>query len=166
MNVASGRRLFGRDVEKKPHRGMGGRSVISGSIFVQHTVIARLIVRIRRALSVRANFGRTVVTSMCDAPRSGIEGNVMKESALQRTLAGLVSEITTPPAGKGVLVALPGQEHEAAKSLASSRTVAESLDYLRVSIKYLLFDLEATRRENAYLRKLIEQQSCEAEQDE
>ncbi len=32
----------------------------------------------------------------------------------------------------------------------------ESLDYLRISIKYLLFDLEATRRENASLKKLLE----------
>ena len=35
----------------------------------------------------------------------------------------------------------------------------ESLDYLRLSVKYLVFDLEATRRENAYLRRLIEQSS-------
>ncbi len=33
----------------------------------------------------------------------------------------------------------------------------ESLDHLRLSVKYLVFDLEATRRENGYLRKLIEQ---------
>jgi len=33
----------------------------------------------------------------------------------------------------------------------------ESLDHLRLSVKYLVFDLEATRRENAYLRKLLEQ---------
>lgn len=33
----------------------------------------------------------------------------------------------------------------------------ESLDHLRLSVKYLVFDLEATRRENAYLRRLIEQ---------
>jgi len=32
----------------------------------------------------------------------------------------------------------------------------ESLDYLRLSVKYLVFDLEATRRENQYLRGLIE----------
>jgi hypothetical protein len=31
----------------------------------------------------------------------------------------------------------------------------ESLDYLRLSVKYLVFDLEATRRENEYLRGLI-----------
>lgn len=33
----------------------------------------------------------------------------------------------------------------------------ELLDYLRVCIKYQIFDLEATRRENEYLRKLLEE---------
>ena len=33
----------------------------------------------------------------------------------------------------------------------------QSLDYLRLGIKYLIFDLEATRRENADLRKRIQQ---------
>lgn len=32
----------------------------------------------------------------------------------------------------------------------------ENLDHLRLSVKYLVFDLEATRRENNYLRKLLE----------
>lgn len=31
-----------------------------------------------------------------------------------------------------------------------------SLDHLRLSVKYLVFDLEATRRENSYLRKLVQ----------
>jgi phage shock protein A len=34
-------------------------------------------------------------------------------------------------------------------------TLQESLDHLRLSVKYLVFDLEATRRENQYLRKLL-----------
>lgn len=34
----------------------------------------------------------------------------------------------------------------------------DSLDFLRVCIKYLRFDLESTRRENRYLRKLLEEQ--------
>ena len=38
------------------------------------------------------------------------------------------------------------------KSLAK---LQESLDYLRVCIKYQVFDLEATRRENEYLRRLL-----------
>lgn len=31
----------------------------------------------------------------------------------------------------------------------------EALDFLRVSVKYMVFDLEATRRENEYLRSLL-----------
>ena len=35
----------------------------------------------------------------------------------------------------------------------------ESLDHLRLSVKYLVFDLEATRRENKYLRNMLETDS-------
>jgi hypothetical protein len=35
----------------------------------------------------------------------------------------------------------------------------ESLDYLRICIKYQLFDLEATRRENRYLKKMLEEKN-------
>ena len=38
----------------------------------------------------------------------------------------------------------------------SSETLHDSLDHLRLTVKYLLFDLEATRRENQYLRKMLE----------
>ena len=33
------------------------------------------------------------------------------------------------------------------------------LDYLRLRVKYLTFDLEATRRENGYLRRMLERRS-------
>ena len=36
-------------------------------------------------------------------------------------------------------------------------TLQELLDYLRICIKYQAFDLEATRRENKYLRTLLEE---------
>ena len=36
-------------------------------------------------------------------------------------------------------------------------SLQQSLDYLRLGIKYLIFDLEATRRENMDLRKRLEQ---------
>jgi hypothetical protein len=39
----------------------------------------------------------------------------------------------------------------------SINSLQESLDYLRVCIKYQVFDLEATRRENEYLKKLLEE---------
>lgn len=66
---------------------------------------------------------------------------------------------------------LPSSEREKLTQLADEtkdrqarmkKTVSElqdSLDYLRLSIKYIMFDLEATRRENAYLRKLLEKQA-------
>ena len=44
---------------------------------------------------------------------------------------------------------------------ASVAELQESLDYLRLTIKYMVFDLEATRRENTYLRKLVEQANRE-----
>jgi hypothetical protein len=40
-------------------------------------------------------------------------------------------------------------------------TLQELLDYLRVCIKYQVFDLEATRRENEYLRRLLEESNSE-----
>jgi hypothetical protein len=43
----------------------------------------------------------------------------------------------------------------------SINSLQESLDYLRVCIKYQLFDLEATRRENEYLRKMLEEEERE-----
>jgi len=39
----------------------------------------------------------------------------------------------------------------------SVNELQESLDFLRLSVKYLVFDLEATRRENTYLRQLLDQ---------
>jgi len=35
-------------------------------------------------------------------------------------------------------------------------SVSDSLDQLRLQVKYLIFDLEATRRENRYLRGMLE----------
>ena len=46
------------------------------------------------------------------------------------------------------------QRHQELKKTVTS--LQESIDFLRLSIKYLLFDLEATRRENSYLRKMLD----------
>jgi len=54
------------------------------------------------------------------------------------------------------LAMLAQQASENQKNLEKSvGSLQESLDYLRVCIKYQLFDLEATRRENEYLRKIL-----------
>lgn len=36
--------------------------------------------------------------------------------------------------------------------------VFESLQYIRIVIKYIMFDNEALRRENAYFRKMLKEQ--------
>ena len=83
----------------------------------------------------------------------------MDEATFQKKLSELVSQIET----------LPESERERLRNLAdetkkrhedikkSVGSLQESIDFLRLWIKYLLFDLEATRRENNYLRKMLEQ---------
>jgi len=82
----------------------------------------------------------------------------MDEVAFEKKLNELVNEIGSIPAPqRDRLIMLAKQTRDCHKRLKKSvNNLQESLDYLRVSIKYMLFDLEATRRENAYLRKLLE----------
>jgi chromosome segregation ATPase len=90
-----------------------------------------------------------------------ITGAVMTEQEFQSKLAELMGEISTlPPTERGKLEKLASEtreRHERLRQTVSS--LQESLDYLRLSIKYLVFDLEATRRENGYLRKMLEETS-------
>ena len=39
---------------------------------------------------------------------------------------------------------------------ASMQSIEEMLDQIRMQMKYLMFDMEATRRENHYLREMLE----------
>ena len=84
----------------------------------------------------------------------------MDESTFQMKLAELVKEIgEMPEAERSKLEALAQQtkqRHDKLKATVTS--LQDSIDYLRLSIKYLLFDLEATRRENEYLRKMLEEE--------
>ncbi len=82
----------------------------------------------------------------------------MNEAFFGKKLNELVNEIGAMPNSQHKkLILLAKKTHETQKQLKKSvHNLQESLDYLRVSIKYLLFDLEATRRENAYLKKLLE----------
>lgn len=85
------------------------------------------------------------------------EGTTMDESRFEKKLKELVDEISSIPGPKrDKLVMLVKQTSDCHKKLRKGvSTLQESLDYLRVSVKYLLFDLEATRRENKDLRKLL-----------
>ncbi len=82
----------------------------------------------------------------------------MENQAFQNKLNELVSQIDSIPAPqRDKLMSLVKQTNNCHKQLRqSANSLQESLDYLRVIIKYMLFDLEATRRENAKLKKIIE----------
>jgi uncharacterized protein YlxW (UPF0749 family) len=83
----------------------------------------------------------------------------MDEARLEDKLKELVKEfggMADPQYKK--LAKLARQAQDNRKRLQRSvNNLQESLDYLRVCIKYQLFDLEATRRENKYLRKLLDE---------
>lgn len=84
---------------------------------------------------------------------------MMSETDFHTKLAELMGEISTIPSTERQKLAKLAedtkQRHERLKRTVGS--LQESLDYLRLSIKYLVFDLEATRRENGYLRKILEE---------
>ncbi|NLX24035.1 MAG: hypothetical protein GXY55_20485 [Phycisphaerae bacterium] len=85
----------------------------------------------------------------------------MDEGTFQKRLGELVSEIKDLPRPERDKLAVLAEEtkarHQELKKTVNS--LHESIDFLRLSIKYLLFDLEATRRENGYLRKMLEEQT-------
>ena len=82
----------------------------------------------------------------------------MDNSFFESKLNELVKEIGSIPTNEQKkLITLVRKTHDSHKQLKKSvSSLQESLDYLRLSIKYLLFDLEATKRENEYLKKLLE----------
>ena len=83
----------------------------------------------------------------------------MDENTFQKKLSELVAEIGTLPEGERAkletLAAETRERHQKLRQTVSN--LQESIDFLRLSIKYLLFDLEATRRENKQLRKMMEE---------
>ena len=85
----------------------------------------------------------------------------MDDRSFQAKLNELVEEIGSIPAKERqkliMLVDKSQKNHNKIKKSVAS--LQESLDYLRVTIKYMIFDLEATRRENKYLRKLLEEKN-------
>lgn len=91
----------------------------------------------------------------------------MDEATFQTKLAELMKEISSlPKAERDKLTAMAHDTQVRHVKLQQTvHNLQESLDYLRLSIKYLVFDLEATRRENSYLRKMIEQNRTDENPD-
>lgn len=83
----------------------------------------------------------------------------MNEQEFQAKLGELITQIEQLPAGPRAELSKLAEEtkNRHSKIRQTVKDLQDSLDYLRLSVKYLVFDLEATRRENAYLRKMLEQ---------
>ena len=83
----------------------------------------------------------------------------MDETKLEDKLNELVKEFggaVNPQYRKLAMLAKQASDsHERLQKSVDS--LQESLDYLRICIKYQLFDLESTRRENKYLMKMLEE---------
>ena len=88
----------------------------------------------------------------------------MDELTFQRKMQELMNRIKTMPEG-GAPDATEQVSDRRERIRSSVAELQESLDYLRLSVKYLVFDLEATRRENAYLRRMLEQSSRDAQRE-
>lgn len=84
----------------------------------------------------------------------------MNEAEFQAKLGELIKQIGDLPEGdRDRLEKLAGETRDRHEKMRTTIAgLQESLDYLRLSVKYLVFDLEATRRENQYLRKMLERQ--------
>ena len=83
----------------------------------------------------------------------------MDEQTFQEKLTHLLDQISTlPPEQQAcmeqVVESTQGRRDRLNDSVLQMQ---ESLDFLRLSVKYLVFDLEATLRENTYLRRLLDQ---------
>ncbi|MCE7911564.1 MAG: hypothetical protein DCC43_06420 [Candidatus Brocadia sp.] len=84
----------------------------------------------------------------------------MDEELFQKNLMDLIEEIKRFPAAKRESIEmLTGEIDKKYEDLHTSLAVLQdSLDSLQLNVRYLLFDLEATKKENAALRKKLEEQ--------
>ena len=83
----------------------------------------------------------------------------MNEQVFQERFSLLLKRINALPDDHKIGLTSPpaaGEDHAEELDRALNE-LSDSMDFLRLSVKYLMFDLEATRRENAYLRRLLDQ---------
>lgn len=85
-------------------------------------------------------------------------GRVVDRQTFKEKLQKLVEEMKQFPEMKRkdleMLTGEIGSKYE--EIVTSLKALQETLDSLRLEVKYLLFDLDATKRENAALRKRLE----------
>ncbi len=99
---------------------------------------------------------------LCDMIRYGVEEvlrapeeNTMTEAIIKERLAELNDLLATSP-----FLTDSHEQSDSGTYLSSTQTTDQALeeiiDTARLRIRYLVFDLEATKRENQYLRQMLE----------
>jgi len=85
----------------------------------------------------------------------------MDDAAVEEKLRELVKEFGGAAELQQIKLAiLAKQTQETGQELKKEADrLQEAIDFLRICIKYQLFDLEATRRECEYLKKLLEEKN-------
>jgi hypothetical protein len=80
----------------------------------------------------------------------------MFESNFEKKFQEMINDADLPLPQREKLFLLARRSKENQKKLQEKfQTLQQSIDYLRLGVKYLIFDLEATRRENQQLREKL-----------
>ena len=81
----------------------------------------------------------------------------MDESILREKVGQLLSEVHRLPQTQKSDTAdvTVGRETGASPMRREMTALEDNLDHIRLAIKYLVFDLEATKRENRLLRQML-----------
>lgn len=82
----------------------------------------------------------------------------MNPAILETRLNELLSEFSEKPAQKNKKTQIITLKTRRKKKEEEMDTLAAQLDNIQFHIKYVMFDLESTRRENGYLRRILEEQ--------
>ena len=87
---------------------------------------------------------------------------MMDAASFENKLNELMKELdSSHSSGSEKLITLASQTQKLRSQLKEKVDgLQEALDYLKILVKYQLFDLEATRRENQHLRKLLDDKEC------
>ncbi len=80
----------------------------------------------------------------------------MKEAVIREKLLELVETISTASKNDS------DARNEGLYVSDSAETLQDAIDQLRMQIKYMMFDLEASRREGRYLRQMLEMRPPQA----
>ncbi len=78
----------------------------------------------------------------------------MKEQIVRERIAELADALSALPKTGGKSTSMG--TYTPNTSATPTRKIEEMLDQIRLQMKYLMFDMEATRRENSYLREMLE----------